>query len=330
MTDALIDAPVGTDLSDWFDENGLNPRVTARQAQLHLARHDERIFSLENDLALPAVPFGDEFPDRHRQIGIAEANLIGVAAGLAMRGLVPFVNTFASFASMRACEQMRLDVAYHASNVKVVAYYAGTSGGWAGPTHHCIEDIAIMRVFPNMTVLSPADAYEAYQATIAAARHEGPVYLRVGRSNTPQVHDHVRPFEIGRAVQLRDGQDVTIVATGGLLVAEAMRAAELLEEHGVSARVLNVHTLKPLDDQAVVIAARETGYLVTLEDHNVVGGLGSAVASVIAEQHPVPVDRLGISDHYCVQSDEHENMLRMYGLAAEDVCASVLRRLRGS
>jgi len=328
MSPDLLDEAVGRDLGDWFSDHGLSGRVTCRQAQLDLARCDERIFSLEGDLALPAVPFADELPDQSRQIGIAEANLIGVAAGMAMRGLKPFVNTFATFASMRACEQMRLDIAYHASNVKVVGYYAGISGGWAGPTHHCLEDIAIMRVLPNMTVLSPADAFETYQATVAAARHDGPVYMRLGRSDTPRVHKQGQPFEIGRAMQLRHGHDATIVATGGLMVAEALRAAELLERHAIACRVLNVHTLKPLDTETLTAAARETGAIVTLEDHSVVGGLGSAVASVVAEQHPVTVDRYGVCDRFCVRCGDYEDMLSLQGIAAEDVRDGVLRRLR--
>ena len=328
MSPDLLDAAVGRDLGDWFSEHGLSGRATCRQAQLDLARRDERIFSLEGDLALPAVPFADELPNQSRQIGIAEANLMGVAAGMAMRGLKPFVNTFATFATMRACEQMRLDIAYHASNVTVVGYYAGISGGWAGPTHHCLEDIAIMRVLPNMTILSPGDAFEAYQATVAAAGHEGPVYMRLGRSDTPRVHERGQPFEIGRAMQLRDGNDATIVATGGLMVAEALRAAELLDRHDVACRVLNVHTLKPLDTDALTAAARETGAIVTLEDHNVVGGLGSAVASVVAEHHPVTVDRFGIRDRFCVRCEDYEDMLSLQGMAAEDVCDGVLSRLR--
>lgn len=328
MSGDLLDAQIGKDLGDWFSAHGLSGRVTCRQAQLDLAHRDERIFSLEGDLGLPSVPFAEELPDQYRQIGIAEANLMGVATGMAMRGIRPFVNTFATFACMRACEQMRLDIAYHASNVKVVGYYAGISGGWAGPTHHCIEDIAITRVLPGMTVLSPADAFETYQATVAASRHEGPVYLRVGRSATPRVHEHGKPFEIGRATALREGRDATIVATGGLMVAEALRAAELLERHNVACRVLNVHTLKPLDVEALTAAARETGAIVTLEDHNVVGGLGSAVASVLAERHPVTVDRFGISDRYCVRCDDYEQMLSLHGIAAQDVCDGVLRRLR--
>ncbi len=329
MTGATLELPPGAQLTPWFDEHGLNSRTACRRAQLELARENDRIFSLEGDLALPQVPFDRELPERFLQLGIAEANLVGVAAGLSMRGIVPFVNTFASFATMRACEQVRLDVAYHASNVKIVGYYAGLSGGWTGPSHHCNEDIAIMRVLPNMTVLSPSDAYETYQATIAAAQHDGPVYLRTGRADTPRVHEHARPFQIGRAICLRDGGDVTIAATGCGLVAEAVVAAELLARlDGIAARVLAVHTIKPLDEEAIIAAASATGCIVTLEDHSVIGGLGSAVASVVAEHHPVPVARLGIRDQFCVRCDEHEAMLALHGLTAQGARSEVLRRLR--
>jgi transketolase len=201
-------------LAAWHAEYGLNSRATCRRAQLELARDDERIFSVENDLGLPEVPFDKDLPDRYLQVGIAEAAQIGVAAGLAMAGKVPFVNTFAVFATMRACEQLRLDVAYQGANVKVIGYYTGLSGGHAGPTHHCVEDIAITRAIPGLTVLSPADAYEAYLAVRAAAEHPGPVYLRASRAATPAVYDRPYKFRIGEAVRLRDGDDVTILATG--------------------------------------------------------------------------------------------------------------------
>ena len=315
------------DLGAWFAEHGLNSRATCRQAQLDLARRNERIISLEGDLGLPEVPFGAEFPDRYRQIGIAEANLVGVAAGLAMRGWVPLVNTFAVFATMRACEQVRIDLAYHRSNVKLVGFYTGLSGGWAGPTHHCLEDIAITRALPGMTVLSPADAWETYQATVAAAEWDGPVYLRVGRAATPAVYRTARPFRIGEAVVLREGTDAAILATGCLLVAEALRAAELLEADGVRCRVVNVHTLKPLDEGAVLAAASDTGLVVTVEDHNVHGGLGSAVASLLAGERPTPVERLGVADRFCRQGAEYPDLLALQGIAAEDVRRRVLARL---
>ncbi|WP_030467020.1 transketolase family protein [Lentzea aerocolonigenes] len=297
-------------------------------AQLDLARSDDRVYSLENDLALPSVPFGKEFPDRYRQIGIAEANLLGVASGLAQSGRIPYVNTFAVFASMRACEQMRVDLSYPKANVKVVGYYTGLSGGFAGPTHHCTEDIAVTTALPGFTVLSPADAYEAYLATQAAASVEGPVYLRASRGDTPMVYSSEYPFEIGKAVTLCEGSDVTIIATGCLVVPRAVEVASRLASRGISCRVLNMHTLKPLDVPAIVAAARETGLIVTYEDHNLLGGLGSAVAAVVLENEPVPVLRFGVPDVFCTRSDEYEEILDLYGLGVHDVYEAVMRRLR--
>ena len=313
-------------LDEWYGEYGLSSRVTCRRAQLELARRDDRVVSVENDLGLPDVPFESEFPDRYIQAGIAEANLMGMAAGLAARGAVPFVNTFATFATMRACEQLRLDVAYNDANVKVMGYYAGVSGGWAGPTHQCIEDLAITQAIPGLTVLSPADSYETYLATQAAARHPGPVYMRMGRADTPRVYDHEYDFQIGRAVRLRDGDDVTLVASGVLVVPTALEAASQLEDRGISCGVLNVHTIKPLDRSAIVEAARRSRLIVTVEDHSVIGGLGSAVAQVVLGEHPVPVRRVGIQDHFC-DADDHEAILRGQGVSAEDLCALVCESL---
>jgi transketolase len=315
-------------LAGWHARYGLNSRVTCRHAQLELAAEDERIFSVENDLGLPDVPFDREFPRRYLQVGIAEANLLGVASGLAMAGKVPFVNTFAVFGTMRACEQLRLDICYQRANVKVMGYYAGTSGGHAGPTHHCIEDIAITRAMPGLTVLSPADAYEAYLAVRAAAEHDGPVYLRATRAATPAVYHEPYRFRIGEAVRLRDGGDVTILATGCLMVADALRIADELAVAGVGCRVLNVHTLKPLDTDAVLAAAEETRLLVSYEDHNVVNGLGSAVAALVAQHHPVPVLRYGVPDQFCTRTAEHEDMPAMYGFGVHHVRDGVLRWLR--
>lgn len=316
-----------TTLATWFEEYGYSSRVTCRKAQLELAYDDERIFSLENDLGLPAVPFPEKIPDRYIQFGIAEGNLLGAAAGFALRGKIPFVNTFAAFGTMRACEQLRLDLGYNATNVKVIGYYTGVSGGFAGPTHHCVEDIAITRAIPNLTVLSPADAYEAHRATVAAAAHDGPVFLRASRAATPAVYEDDYDFEIGKAVTLRDGEDVTIVATGCLIVAQALRAAELLAEDGVSCRVLNMHTLKPFDADTVLAAAQETDLLVTYEDHNVIGGLGSAVAGHVLAEHPAPVLRFGVPDRFCTKPAKYTDILHDYGLGPTHVHDGVLERL---
>ncbi|GLZ35189.1 transketolase [Lentzea sp. NBRC 105346] len=315
-------------LDTWVAEHGTSSRTTCRVAQLELARSDERVYSLENDLALPSVPFGTEFPERYKQIGIAEADLFGVAAGLSMSGRIPYVNTFAVFATMRACEQLRVDLSYPKANVKVVGYYTGLSGGFAGPTHHSMEDIAVTRALPGFTVLSPADAYEAYLATKAAADIKGPVYLRASRGNTPMVYSGEYDFEVGKAVTLREGGDVTIIATGCEIVPRAVRVAERLATKGISCRVLNMHTIKPLDTDAIVAAARETGLVVTYEDHNVMGGLGSAVAGVVLEHAPVPVLRFGVPDIFCTRSDEYDEILDLHGLAVSDVFSAIMGRLR--
>ena len=313
-------------LDEWFEEYGLSSRVACRRAQLELARDNARIMSIENDLGMPSVPFEAEFPDRYVQVGIAEANLVSLASGMAARGAIPFVNTFASFATMRACEQLRLDVAYNRTNVKIMGYYAGTSGAWAGPTHHCIEDIAITRAIPGITVLSVADAYEAYLATKAAAAHPGPVYIRMGRADSPRVHEEEYDFTIGRATWLRRGDDVTIVATGVVVVATALRAAAMLDEHGISVGVLNVHTIKPLDHSAILDAARHSRLIVTAEDHSVIGGLGSAVTQLVLSEAPLPVLRTGIRDRFSEAAD-HDEILRREGVSASQLCELVRRSL---
>ncbi|HEY0166445.1 MAG TPA: transketolase C-terminal domain-containing protein [Jatrophihabitans sp.] len=322
------------DLADWHARYGLSSRAACRHAQLELARVDDRIFSVENDLGMPEVPFDKEFPDRYLQVGIAEANQVGIAAGLAVGGKIPFVNTFAVFGVMRACEQLRIDVAYNQANVKVIGYYTGLSGGYAGPSHQCVEDIAITRALPGMTVLSPADAYETYLATFAAAAHPGPVYLRASRGPTPAVYTSPTEFHIGKAVVLRDGGvtgdepvDVSILATGCQIVPMALQAADLLAEHGVRCRVLNIHTLKPLDEAAITAEARRSRLLVTYEDHSQIGGLGSAVASVVLARHPAPVLSFGVQDQYCTQTAEYDQMLVRYGLGPEQVNLAVRRWL---
>ncbi|GAB2789354.1 transketolase family protein [Amycolatopsis magusensis] len=324
-------------LTEWYADYGLSSRTTARRAQLELAREDDRIFSVENDLGLPAVPFDKEFPDRYLQVGIAEADQIGIAAGMAVRGKIPFVNTFAVFGTMRACEQLRLDVCYNGAPVKVVGYYTGLSGGYAGPSHQCVEDIALTTAMPGMTVLSPADAYETYLAVRAAAAHPGPVYLRASRGPTPAVYGAYRSpveFRIGEAVVLRDNgdtgeatADVSILATGCQIVPMALEAAELLADNGIRARVVNVHTLKPLDRAAILAEARRSRLLVTYEDHNRVGGLGSLVAATVLGAHPVPVLSFGVPDQYCAQTAEYDEMLVRYGLGPAQVTTAVLRWL---
>lgn len=310
----------------WIAEHTLSSRTACRLAQLELASEDDRLFSLEGDLGQYSVPFHRELPRRFLQLGIAEADLVGTAVGLALRGKVPFVNSFATFLALRACEQVRLDVAYHRANVKLVGYYAGVSGGAAGPTHHCLEDLAILRAMPNMTVVAPADSVETWKAVQAALAHAGPVYLRIGRAETPQVYFADYDFEIGRAVELAAGDDVALLATGNQMVAEAVAAAARLAAEGIGARVLNVHTVKPLD-RAAVVAAAATGAVVTVEDHNVLGGLGGAVAEVLAGERPVPVVRVGIPDRFCEVLGPYEEMVTHLGLDAAGIARAARRAL---
>lgn len=321
MSTAVHPAP-GT--RRWIRRHGRSAVETCRLAQLHAAERDERVFSLEADLGdFGGLPFRDRFPTRYLDMGIAEASLIGAAAGIAMRGKVPFVNTFGSFALMRACEQVRVDVAYHRSNVKIAGTFAGIAAAYSGPTHHCLEDIAIARVLPNMTVLAPADAVSAYQLTLAAAAWDGPVYIRLGVDETPLVYDESADLEIGRGVVLRDGGDVTIVAAGLTTVASALDAARLLGERGVHARVVDLHTIKPIDRELLVASAEATGLVVTVEEHSVLGGLGSAVAEVLAEERPVAMEMVGLPDEFAHALCPYHEHLSRCGLDAEGIRGAV-------
>lgn len=312
----------------WVARHGLSAVETCRLAQLELARRDPRVFSLEADLGdFGGFPFRDEFPGRYLDFGIAEASLVGAAAGLALRGKVPLVNTFASFALMRACEQVRLDLCYHRADVKIFGTFAGLQAGFSGPTHHAIEDLAIARALPNLTVIAPADAVAAYWATLAAGAHPGPVYVRLAVDVTPQVYGEDCPFTIGKGNVLRDGDDLTLVAAGLTVVAEALAAADLLAGDGIAARVIDLHTLKPIDRELLARAARETGLLVTVEEHTVHGGLGGAVAEAIAEEEPVPLRILGVPDAYAELVGPHAEHLRRYGLAAAGIAVAARQAL---
>ncbi|MFT9056677.1 MAG: transketolase family protein [Ethanoligenens sp.] len=262
--------------------------------------------------------FKKQFPDRHFNCGIAESNMMAVAAGLAATGKIVFASTFAMFAAGRAFEQVRNSIGYPHLNVKIGATHAGLSVGEDGATHQCCEDIGLMRTIPGMVILNPSDALEARAAVEAAIQHDGPVYLRFGRLPVPVINDGADyKFEIGKGVTLADGSDVTLAATG-LLVPEALHAREMLAADGIHARVLNFHTIKPIDRDLLVKAAVETGAIVTAEEHNIIGGLGSAVCEVVAEEHPVPVLRVGVEDTFG-QSGPAKEVLRQYGLTAEHI-----------
>ncbi len=314
-------APVGS--TEWVEQHTLSCIATNRLGQLHAGRLDDRIFSLEGDLGdFYGFPFRDEFPQRFIDVGIAEASLIGMAAGLALAGKVSMVNTFAAFALMRACEQVRLDVCYHNLEVKIFGSFTGFQSPWSGSTHHALEDLSIARALPHMTVLVPADAVATYHATLLACRTPGPVFVRLGMDVTPQVYGEGARFEVGKANLLRAGNDLTLVAAGLSVVAEAVKAAELLARDGISARVIDLFSIKPIDRQALVSAARETGLVITVEEHNVLGGVGGAVAEVLAEEYPVPMRILGVPDCFVENLDTHANQLERFGLSAERIAAS--------
>ena len=290
-------------------------------ALVELGAEYDNLVVLDADLAAATKTggFRKAYPDRFFDCGIAESNMMGVAAGLAASGKIVFASSFAMFAAGRAFEQVRNSIGYPHLNVKIGATHAGISVGEDGATHQCCEDIALMRSIPGMTILNPADDNEAKQAVRAAVEMTGPVYLRFGRLAVPVVTPADYTFEIGKGAVLRDGKDVTIVATG-LMVGEALIAAEQLAGEGISARVINMATIKPIDRDILVEAARDTGALVTAEEHNIIGGLGSAVAEVICETLPVPVLRVGVNDTFGSSGPALE-LLKKYGLCAENIAA---------
>ncbi len=271
--------------------------------------------------------FRKKFPERHFNCGIAEADMMAVAAGMATTGKIVFASSFAMFAAGRAFEQVRNSIGYPHLNVKIGATHAGLSVGEDGATHQCCEDIALMRTIPGMAVVCPSDAVEARAAVEAAIRHEGPVYLRFGRLAVPVLNDGPEyRFELGKGVQLAGGNDVTLVATG-LMVPEALQARALLEAEGIHARVVNIHTIKPIDTELLARAARETGAVVTAEEHNVVGGLGGAVCEALSGLYPVPVLRVGVEDRFG-QSGPAAEVLREYGLTAGHIAEKAKEALR--
>lgn len=279
---------------------------------------------LDADLAAATKTgiFKKAFPDRHIDCGIAECNMVGIAAGLAATGKIPFVSSFAMFAAGRAYEQVRNSVGYPHLNVKIGATHAGISVGEDGATHQCLEDLGLMRMIPGMVVMNPSDDVEAKAAVEAAINHDGPVYIRFGRLATPVINDHADyKFELGKGITLREGTDVTLIATG-LEVAESLEAAEKLAADGIQAKVVNIHTIKPLDTDLVVAAAKETGKVVTVEEHSVIGGLGSAVCETLSETCPVPVLRIGVNDVFG-ESGPAVELIQKYGLDAEGIYQKV-------
>ena len=281
---------------------------------------DSRVVVLDADLSKSTKTdvFKKKYPERFINMGIAESNMMAAAAGIATCGKVVFASTFAMFAAGRAFEQVRNSICYPALNVKIGATHAGLTVGEDGASHQSIEDIALMRAIPNMTVISPADGVEARLATIAASKVDGPVYLRFSRMVAPVIFDeNTYKFEIGKGVTVSEGTDVTIIATG-TMVSAAVVAAEQLKSEGINARVVNIHTIKPIDKDIIVKAAKETGAIVTCEEHNIIGGLGSAVAEVLVENYPVPVKMVGVQDKFG-KSGKADEVMKLYGLTAENI-----------
>lgn len=293
-------------------------------ALVELGKEHDNLLVFDADLAAATKTgvFLKEFPERHIDCGIAECNMAGIAAGVSTCGYVPFMSTFAMFAAGRAYEQVRNSIGYPHLNVKIGATHAGISVGEDGATHQCNEDIALMRTIPGMVVINPSDDVEAKAAVKAAFEHQGPVYLRFGRLAVPVINDNADyKFEIGKGVVLRDGKDVTIIATG-LCVSEALKAADMLAEKNIDAQVINIHTIKPLDEELVIAAAKKTGKIFTVEEHSVIGGLGSSVCDVLAEKCPTKVTKIGVNDVFG-ESGPAKELLHKYKLDAEGIAERV-------
>ena len=289
---------------------------------------NDKVVALCADLvgSLKMQDFIDAHPERFFQMGISEANMMGVAAGLATAGHIPYTGTFANFSTGRVYDQIRQSIAYSDKNVKICASHAGLTLGEDGATHQILEDIGMMKMLPGMTVINPCDYNQTKQAAIAIADHHGPVYLRFGRPNWPIVMPEDYNFEIGKGIMLKEGTDITIVATGHL-VYNAMAATDQLEAEGISCEVINIHTIKPLDEEMILRSIRKTGRVVTCEEHNRIGGLGDAVAQVAVKNHPVPQEYIAVDDSFG-ESGKPEQLLEKYGLGVDDVVAAV-KRVKG-
>ena len=284
---------------------------------------------LDTDLAeaTKTIMFKKKFPERFFDCGIAENNMFGVAAGLATAGKIPFASTFAMFAAGRSFEQIRNSIGYPHLNVKIGATHAGITVGEDGATHQCNEDIALMRAIPGMVVINPSDDVEARAAVHAAFEYEGPVYLRFGRLAVPVINDEATyKFELGKGVELKDGKDCTIIATG-LCVSEALKAADILAQQGIDAQIINIHTIKPIDEEIVVAAAKKTGRIFTVEEHSVIGGLGDAVAAVLSEKRPTKLTKLGVKDVFG-ESGPALELLHKYELDAEGIAKQVAEGMK--
>lgn len=292
-------------------------------ALAELGAKDERIVVLTADLtdAIKVGKFKEQFPDRFYQMGIKESDMIGTAAGMAIDGQIPFTSTFAIFTTSLANQAVRVNVAYNRANVKIATSHGGVCVGADGATHQAFEDVALMRMIPGMTIIVPCDANEAYKATIAAAEMDGPVYLRFGRIPTPVVSAANDPFEIGKSRTMRDGNGVAIIAMGAMVPA-ALEAADTLAKEGIEARIVNMHTIKPLDEEEIIRSGKTCGCVVTAEEHTILGGLGGAVAEVLAKNCPTPMGMVGVQDTFG-ESGEPQEILEKYHLTATDIIEQV-------
>lgn len=301
-------------------DNFASIRDAFGRALVKLGEKNEKVVVLDADVSTSTRTafFKDKFPDRFFNFGVAEGNMMDVAAGLALVGKIPFASTFSSLASLRALEQIRTSIAYPNLNVKIAGGYGGLSDFKDGPTHHSICDLAIIRSIPNMTLIVPADAIETEKAVYAVAQYVGPVYLRLSRAEVPVIFDENYKMEIGKGNLLKDGTDVTLIATG-IMVVRVLKAAKVLEkEEKISAKVIEIHTLKPLDVDIIIRAADETGAIVTAEEHSIIGGLAGAVAEVIVEKKPVPMERVGIEDTF-TESGQYNELLEKYGMGIQHI-----------
>lgn len=299
------------------------------KALAKLGQENDNIVVLDADLSksTKTADFKKVCPDRFINMGIAEGNMMGVAAGMSTCGKIPYVSTFAMFAAGRAFEQIRNSICYPKLNVKICATHAGLTVGEDGASHQAIEDLSLMRSVPNMTVICPSDDIETEAVIRAIAEYNGPCYVRLGRAAVNTINDNPEyKFEIGKAVTLREGKDATVIATG-IMVEAALEAYNTLAEEGIKVKVINIHTLKPIDAEAITKAARETGVIVTAEEHSIIGGLGSAVCEVVSESHPVPVLRVGVKDTFG-ESGKPGELLKAYGLTAEEIVKAVKKGLQ--
>lgn len=290
------------------------------EALKELGGINEKVVALEADVggSTKSILFGKAYPERYFEVGISEINMVSMAAGMAREGMIPFVNTFSAFLSTRGADPITSLIGYDKLNVKLCGTYVGLSDSYDGASHHAISDVAFIRSIPGMVLLNPSDAVQTRAAVMAAAAYEGPVYIRLSRAPAPVIYDDSMKFEIGKGILVKEGTDVTLVSTGTLL-GKALEAAELLKEEGISAEVIDMHTLKPLDEELLLQSVKKTGAVVTFEEDSIYGGLYGAVAEILAKQFPAPADGIGATDY--AESGDYEKMLKKYGYSAENLAA---------